>query len=100
MVLEGLDNSDRKEFEVKDITKNLCEVIKVKENKTTSSKKENTKEYVYLETNYSNPSYLDNLISGQTIYQGSSTEASSLGVYFFSFTLVLLLVYFIINRKF
>ncbi len=82
IVISGLDDTDREEIEIKEITPSLCETItEYKETIKTSvsSDSENV-----LKSEY---------VTGNVIYEGKSEKQGRYAVYFFVFSLIMLIIY-------
>ena len=90
LVLKGLDEKTEKEIDLKGINKELCEVIKIKEEIASSavnSPLENK------ESEIANSS-----LTSSVVYQSSDLKTKSMGIYFFCGVLLLLIIYLIFKK--
>ncbi len=90
LVVSGLDTRDNTEIEIKDITKNLCEI------KKESCTEENL--VTYIDQSGFETIINSNNLSDQIIYESTSKKTTKSGIYFFSLILVLLITHFILEK--
>ena len=103
LMLEGLDESEKKEFNVKGMNEKLCKIkeIIVTKNDTkiikTESKKSDLK--ISNKNNYSENIINDSKATGLTVFQNSNEKAMRSAIYLFALVVVLILIGVILKKN-
>ena len=87
VILEGLDLEDMKRIRIEGITKNLCETVKQKCEVCPTSYQKYSQEEYESETVINTDS-----VTGNVIFESTSTKSKRYGIYFFCAVLFLVIL--------